>query len=324
MQSITEGPGISHTPTDSLEEIEHFAVQLAWRAGKILSNKFGFDLAIEYKDDRKFDPVTRIDRECQELIRCCVAERFPSHGFIGEEDRPDEQRASPDFLWVVDPLDGTKNYVNGLPIFACSIGVLYQGAPVVAATYIPWPACSGLVMHARKGNGTFVGENPAAVFKGARPEHFKLSTLPGSFRTAFSVAEKMSNTTGEARNTGSMAYDLALTANGVLQYTVMTSPRIWDVAAGALLVTEAGGTVLIGRHASRLRYLLLGRLKWTPLEKFIPRWESGHTRISEVWSWSHNLVAGGPGTAGFVSSSLRRKSPLTRRVARFFERGKKG
>ena len=132
--------------------VEALAIDLARQAGELLAGRFGTAVAVEYKDESRRDPVTEVDRECQRVISSAIKEAFPSHGFLGEEGGSEDDQVVPDVVWVVDPLDGTKNYTCGLPVYACSIGVLYRGEPVVGAVYLPWPGDGkGLVLHGSAG-----------------------------------------------------------------------------------------------------------------------------------------------------------------------------
>ena len=130
----------THSPDDKLfAEIEARAVELARGGGELLSGYFGGNLSIQYKDDNQRDPVTDADRETQDFLTKGILESFPDHDILGEEDdenAQDADAAAGDFLWVLDPLDGTKNFLHGLPVYACSVGVLYRGEPSWAR-YIP-------------------------------------------------------------------------------------------------------------------------------------------------------------------------------------------
>ena len=124
-------------------ELEETAVLLARGAGEILSAYFGVQILVEYKDEHQRDPVTEVDKKAQEYLVKEITERFPDHGILGEEDADDSESPAPDFLWVLDPLDGTTNFLNGLPVYACSVGLLYRGRPLVGALYLPWPKPAG-------------------------------------------------------------------------------------------------------------------------------------------------------------------------------------
>ena len=151
---------------------------------------------------------------------------------------------------MLDPLDGTTNYMNGLPMFASSIGVMYRGWPIAAAVYIPWPTRSssktegGYVLHCRKGGGGFADDAPVSVYMSDEPVPSRLIGVPGYFGVGQGFRGKLAGKAGEVRTTGSIAYELAMTARGVLQYAMFGAPRLWDMVGGALAVEEAGGFVM--------------------------------------------------------------------------------
>ena len=298
-----------------LAEFESRAVEMARDAGEILAGYFATRLEADYKDKEKLDPVTAADRECQEHLAKAVSEHYPDHGFLGEEDEEQSDSKAPDFVWVVDPLDGTKNFLSGLPVFACSIGLLYRGAPVVGAIHIPWPAEEGgVVMHARRSGGAFLDGEHLALDGLDEPQAGRLAALPSSFGGAFRLGGRMRGKAGDLRVTGSITYELAMVAKGVLQYCVTTAPRIWDVAAGATIVTEAGGAVRVRRRHKRQRPLATSRMVWEPLESFIPDWQSGTTTIKELRDWSALLVLGSPSVAAYVAENVVGRSRLRRRM----------
>ena len=121
-------------------ELEETAVLLARGAGEILSGHFGRQISIQYKDQHDRDPVTAVDKAAQEYLVTEIAARFPDHGILGEEDADDSESPAPDFLWVLDPLDGTTNFINGLPVYACSVGLLYRGGPWQVPCTCPGPS----------------------------------------------------------------------------------------------------------------------------------------------------------------------------------------
>ncbi|MQG83485.1 MAG: hypothetical protein FI702_09250, partial [SAR202 cluster bacterium] len=156
-----------------LIDIEQHAVKIARQGGVILGKYFGQKIKVEYKDKRESDPVSQADRETQDYLYKAIEARFPDHGILGEEDDKEKQEdtsPAPDFLWVLDPLDGTKNFLHGLPVYACSVGVLYKGAPVAGAVFVPWPAeGGGIVFHAHKGGGAFADSELISVHEADEP-----------------------------------------------------------------------------------------------------------------------------------------------------------
>ncbi len=133
-----------------LKSIEDHARIIASGAGRILINHFDKRLQIKYKDTARTDPVTNAAIESENFLIKSISERFPEHGIISEEGISDETVAE-DLIWILDPLDGTRNFMSGLPVYACSVGVLYKGSPIVGAVFMPWPNDRGsIVLHARR------------------------------------------------------------------------------------------------------------------------------------------------------------------------------
>ena len=305
-----------------LLDIEAKAAEMARHAGGILQGYFGTDIEVEYKDEkRRQNPVTRADRESQEYLCGEIARSFPDHGIVGEEGPEEEDGDEPvkDFLWVLDPLDGTTNFINGLPVYAVSVGVLYWGTPIAGAIFIPWPSGNGgAVLHARKGGGAWMdGERISIALDDPSadgPEPNRLVGLPGAFGASFKIGKGLRRRVGEPRVTGSIAYELAMAARGVFQYVVIGGPRIWDVAAGVLIVAEAGGVVMVRPRRAR---------RWEPLTCLGPSWEEGRPKDKEVRKWVAPLIAGNSTAVSVVAANLERRISLSSRLRRLLLRMRK-
>ena len=223
-----------------LAEIEDIAVELAQLGGAEIRAALGGMLRIKYKgaqDDAAHfkDPVSDIDDRVETMIRSRLGECFPAHDIIGEEidHRPS---LGHEFLWAVDPIDGTANFINGFPLFASSVGVLYRGRPVAGAV---WCSTSHTlesgVYHAMAGGS--LRFNGAPVATAANPAiRRRLGGEPHASRTA--------NHGWDGRKTGSAAIECAFVAAGILEMAWFERPNIWDVAGGLALVDVAGGEVL--------------------------------------------------------------------------------
>jgi myo-inositol-1(or 4)-monophosphatase len=239
-----------------LADVERQAVEIAWAGGRMLLARFHQPLEVKWKGKNAGDdPVTDADHQVESYIREELARRFPTHALVGEEGSGEGSKAAP-CTWVVDPLDGTTNFLNGLPAFACSLGLLEHGRPVAGAVFIPWPTTEGgMVVHARAGGGAWAD--------GRRLELTGETPLPGRLvvlaRGPFRMREPFRRGPGERRSVGSTAYELAVTALGVYRYVLFGAPKVWDVAAGVLLVSEAGGRVMTLRAR---------RGPWAPLGAF--------------------------------------------------------
>ncbi len=310
-----------------LKQIEDHATYIVREAGAILARHFGSSLDVQYKDEKETDPVTNADKESQDYLEKAIAKRFPDHGILGEEqdgDDAEKEKAgnepAKDFVWVLDPLDGTKNFLAGLPLFASSIGVMHQGVPIAAAVYLPWPADGGgVVLHARKGGGAFVEDRPISVVESDEPKGNGMVTLPGGFRMMFRFKKAMRGKVGDVRMTGSIAYELAMVAKGVTQFTVTTAPKLWDAAGGVLLVQEAGGLVMRGRRTSRALGLFSG-IRWEPMEALVADWQSGTTTMKQLRDWSAITFLGNPKVVRYATSNVGTRSTLRWRLRRAVRR----
>ncbi len=209
--------------------------------------------------------------------------------------------------------------MGGLPIFASSIGILYRGAPVAGAIYIPWPgAASGRVFHARKGGGAFMDDEPVTPLT-AEAGDGRLAALPGSFRGAFNIGKEMQGKVGDVRVLGSIAYELAMVASGVLRYTFIGRTALWDVAAGAAIVAEAGGDVRVGR-STRRTWPLSPELRFDRSPAFVDGLNAGQTTLGELRGWTAPVIAGRPDVVPDLGSAITPRRSLHRRLRHVLRR----
>lgn len=231
------------------EELLDFAVSMAREAGCIQLSYFrGSDLGIETKSNI-YDVVTRADKACEASIVEAITARYLDHAVLGEEGGPTGNAAG-DYLWVVDPLDGTTNFSQGLPIFSVSIGLRYKGETIVGVVYAPY---LGELVTAVKGGGAFLAcrdDVPKRIHVGAK-QTLAESVLATGFpydkdvcpdNNADNVARIVPHVR-DLRRFGSAAYDLCCVACGTLDGYWELALREWDVCAGELIVAEAGGVV---------------------------------------------------------------------------------
>ena len=301
----------AETPDDRLlSEIEDVAVSAATGAGEILTRYFGRLADVDYKDERRTDPVTRADTETEEYVAGIVRERFPDHGVLGEEGTGDDDSPAPDFVWAIDPLDGTNNFVGGLPIFSSSIGVLHRGVPVVGAVYVPWPgAAAGRVFHARRGGGALADDERLTSLT-AEASDGRLAAVPASFRGAFRVDKPARDHVGEVRTLGSIAYELVMVAAGVLRYVFIARTSLWDCAAGAAIVAEAGGDVRVGSWAPRTWPMVPG-LRLEPADALVD-W-TGEPTLAGLRKWKAPMIAGRPDVVPGLATAITPRRRLRRR-----------
>lgn len=293
-------------PAEELATIRATAVELASQAGALVMDYFRRTLAVRYKakDDR--DPVTEADEASEKLLREGILARFPGHGIIGEESEDTTGDPNSPYLWVLDPVDGTANFLNGLALFSVSLGVLHEGRPVAGAIFVP----SGLadaptVVNAAAGQGAAVGEVP--IDRSLRTEaRVRLGAVPGGMGRRIGRGRPPEGLRiGEYRSLGSIAIEMAFVGTGTLQYAIFGSPRLWDVAAGALIVQEAGATALMrGRHA------------WSPLERFEPRGEAT-TKAEGYRRWSSPLIVGDDAAAHYIAGAAPSGGGVKRMIGKF-------
>jgi len=236
----------------ALDAVRDVAVAVAKQAGVLIRSRAGLT-AVDHLKASSQDLVTVVDKACQDLIADAVARHFPTHAMLGEEDVPPGSAASAtalaaladrEWLWVVDPLDGTTNFVHGLPNSVVSIGVAHRGTVVVAVIYNPYLDELFTAVH---GKGAFVNGQRMRV---ADTASLKAGLLAAGFHHTPHVASTMVRGVAAmlpaargVRSFGSAALHLAYTAMGRLTGFWELDLSSWDIAAGALLVAEAGGRV---------------------------------------------------------------------------------
>ena len=216
------------------------AEEAARRAGHVLrawSSKF------TVREKSRSNLVTEADFAAQEVIHNFLKGRYPQHGFHGEEGLNEVRPDSP-YRWVVDPLDGTTNYVHGFPYFAVSIGLEFEGRLVVGAIYDPTrdemflaARGSGATLNRRPLHKSDVTELGQAMVVASLP----VATHPDDI--AVKRFLRMLPHAQTVQRTGSAALNLAYVAAGRLDAFWSTSLKPWDMAAGVVLVEEAGGLV---------------------------------------------------------------------------------
>jgi myo-inositol-1(or 4)-monophosphatase len=215
------------------------AGRAAQQAGDILRAKVNTALQIDLKG--RVNLVTEADRQSEETILRIISDKFPRHQILTEE-RPFIEGRS-EFKWIIDPLDGTTNFVHGLPFFAVSIGLEYQHELLLGIVYAP---LLGETFSAYKGQGAFLNSKPIHVSSTDKLSSSLLGTgFPyeenENFKRNFDLFRKIYPLTQGVRRVGSAAVDLCYTACGRFDGFWELDLNPWDVAAGALIVKEAGG-----------------------------------------------------------------------------------
>lgn len=217
------------------------AKEIALGAGEILTNKMRTGFKIEHKGS--IDLVTDADNASEKYIVEQLKKAFPHHGIMGEEGTRVE--GSGDYLWVIDPIDGTTNFAHGLPYFSVSMGLVKGGELVLGVVYNP--VINDLFV-AERGSGAFLNGRRIAVSKQptlqasllASGFPYDIASTSQDNMDSFHLATKASQ---GVRCLGSAALDLCQVASGRLDAFWERKLQPWDIAAGALMVLEAGGRV---------------------------------------------------------------------------------
>lgn len=214
------------------------AVEAAHAAGAVLrqwSDKFSV------REKGPANLVTEADLAAQDAIVRCIRAQFPEHGLLGEEDLDQPQQNQP-FRWIIDPLDGTSNYVHGFPYYAVSIGLEFEGNIILGMIFDP---NRDEIFTAQRGQGASLnGRRIRPSVASALDQAFVVASLPNGIEADDPAVERLLRILPHAQTvqrTGSAALNLAYVACGRMDAFWSTSLKPWDVAAGSLIVTEAGG-----------------------------------------------------------------------------------
>jgi myo-inositol-1(or 4)-monophosphatase len=232
------------------------AKQAALEAGKVQMAGFGMSHTIDTKGTA-IDLVTAIDKECDALIVSMLEKGAPNTLLLTEETFQEQQQIDLSNTWVVDPLDGTTNYAHGFPQFAVSIAYFQDGLPVIGVVY---DAFKKELFYAIRHRGAFLNDKP--IFVSANRVHALSNALlatgfPYDIATSqitnLDHFQRIAPRCQGVRRPGAAALDLAYLACGRLDAYWELKLSVWDIAAGALLVEEAGGAIT-GLHGEPLNY----------------------------------------------------------------------
>lgn len=230
--------------TDVHDVLRH-AIDWAMEAGRIQRDKFrSRHLQMETKTSIH-DVVTEVDKACEELILGRIRNRYPQHNILAEETGLHCIQQDAEWEWVVDPLDGTNNYSQGLPIFCVSIGVRHKGETVVGVVYVPFfdELFSAVRGEGASWNGRFIHvSHKIDLNECVLATGFPYDKGTNPINNLDNACAIIPNVRG-IRRMGSAAYDLCCVAAGLLDGYWELDLKPWDACAGALIVEEAGGYI---------------------------------------------------------------------------------
>ena len=222
------------------EKYMRVAVQAARQAGPIFKKYFGKPKDIKIKNNDPRNLVTEIDKKIETQIRKVLLKNFPRHKIIGEEFGAQEFSQN-DFVWALDPIDGTTNYIQGLPICCISIGLWRNDTPLVGVVFNP---ILNQLYTAALGKGAFLNGKRIKVSK---KKSLKLAF--GGFGWGRNIQKAQVNfpklipLLHKVRTLGSATMEMCFIALGVFDFHIQSEINLWDFAASALVVREAGGEV---------------------------------------------------------------------------------
>ena len=220
-----------------------FIGRLATSSGETILPFFRTSLSVDNKSSKDFDPVTEADRAAEAVMRRLIKASFPQHGIVGEEFGTEREDA--DYVWVLDPIDGTKSFISGFPTWGTLIALLHKGTPVYGMMHQPYIG------------ERFSGDNGSARYQGANNATRKLSTRRcDSLQKAvlFTTSPLLMNDADRATfqnvennvrlsRYGGDCYSYCMLASGHLDLVIETELKPYDIAALIPIITGAGGVV---------------------------------------------------------------------------------
>jgi myo-inositol-1(or 4)-monophosphatase len=218
------------------------AKKLAHDAGQLALKYQKKGLKVQTKGDHT-NMVTDADKACEKLIINTIKKNFPDHEILSEETGKTEGNS--EYKWIVDPIDGTTNFVHGIPIFAISIAVIKAGKPVIGVVEIP---ALGETFWAKEGQGAFLDKERIHVSKVNKVKDSLLATgfpyeRKARYKKNMELMDAFYQPSHGVRRFGSAAIDLCYVATGRFDAYWEYGLKPWDIAAGKIILEEAGGMI---------------------------------------------------------------------------------
>ena len=237
-----------------------YAVKAARSAGKVI-NRASLDVStLKVGVKAQSDFVTDVDRAAEAAILDVIRTAYPEHGILAEESGTAGSNPDSDYQWIIDPLDGTTNFIHGVPQYAISIGLAHKGVMQHSVVY---DLNRNELFTASKGGGAFLNEKRIRVSKRAKLDATLLGTgfpyrMFDHVDTYLAIFKGLAQKTAGMRRPGAASLDLAWVACGRFDgfWELGLSP--WDIAGGSLLITEAGG--LVGDLTGEQNYMETGNV----------------------------------------------------------------
>jgi myo-inositol-1(or 4)-monophosphatase len=241
--------------SQALHPMLNVAVKAARAAGTIINNAARDLDLVKVSIKAPNDFVTEVDQAAERAVIETLLGAYPGHGILAEESGSSHGAKDSEYLWFIDPLDGTTNFIHGMPYYAVSIALAHRGQMQQAVVYDP---TRNDLFYASKGRGAFLNDKRLRVSKRLRMGESLIGTgFPfrkgDSFKRYLQMLEAVMPACAGLRRPGAAALDLCYVAAGFYDGFFETGLSPWDVAAGGLMITEAGG--LIGNFTGESDYL---------------------------------------------------------------------
>jgi len=222
----------------NLSKEKKVLIQAAKSAGKVLLKYYGNNEKIKEKSNKSL--VSKADLEANRAIIGIIKKNFPGHSILSEETGFENKKS--DYKWVLDPLDGTHNFLHEISIFGTSIALEYKNEVVLGVLNFP---VLKILAYAEKGKGTFVNGKKAGVSDKGKLDYSFISVDYGQYdrKQRLKMMENFGSKNIDFRSFGAAVYELLLVACGNSDAYIISSTNEWDVAAGILLIEESGGKI---------------------------------------------------------------------------------
>ena len=241
--------------SQSLHPMLNIAIKAARAAGAVI-NRASLDVdKVQVESKGVNDFVTEVDKHAEAIIIDALLQAYPGHGILAEESGRTLGSQDSEFVWIIDPLDGTTNFIHGLPFYAVSIALAWRGVVQQAVVYDP---TRNDLYYASRGRGAYLNERRLRVSKRLRLADSLIGTgFPfrkgDNFKRYMKMFEEISQQCAGLRRPGAASLDLCYVAAGYYDGFFETGLSPWDIAAASLIITEAGG--LIGNFSGEADFL---------------------------------------------------------------------
>ena len=266
--------------TESLSDIKDLLIEVIDESLNLIKKSENIDYKIEDKNIIAGDnPVTEIDLKTQNLIISKIHNKFPNHAILGEEGESSKTIKS-DYLWIIDPIDGTKNFINALPLYCVSIAVMFQGNIIAGAIGLPWK--NNFIISAYEGSGLQSTSPKRYMEENSKPSAGLITFAPTYFQRSYGIKRNFLQSSGEIRNLGSTAAELALGANGDAQLSLSGYAFTWDFAAAWILVKESNKKIFFGNLKDN---------KWEDINPWKKYYNNGLYELDKLKNWRGKFMA---------------------------------